>query len=97
MSKSQPFASGFSTLTEVLHALGEQRLKGMQAVGLGVHALGQSVAQVHLVLEQQARRRRAGRAGAVGLVALRLHVRVVAVARAGRRRITLRKSDTKYL
>lgn len=84
------FASGFSTLTEVLHALGEQRLERVKTVGLGVHALGQGVAQVHFVLKQQARRRRAaGRVGAVGLVALRLHVRVVAVARAWRRRVTL--------
>lgn len=80
-----------STLTEVFHALGEQRLEGVQTDGLGVHALGQGVSQVHLVFEQQAWRRRAGRAGARRLVALRLHVRIVAVAWTGSRRVTLNK------
>lgn len=40
--------------TEVLHALGEQCLEGVQTVALGVHTLGEGVSQVHLVLEEEA-------------------------------------------
>lgn len=40
--------------TKVLHALRQQRLKGMQAIAFRVHALGQSVPQMHLVLQKQA-------------------------------------------
>jgi len=44
-----------SQLTQILHALREQGLKSVKTIGLGIHALGQSVPQMHLVLEEQPR------------------------------------------
>lgn len=48
-------------LTQVFHALRQQRLERVQTVRFGVHALGQRVAQMHLVFKQQPRRWRARR------------------------------------
>lgn len=41
------------SLTQVLHTLREQSLKRAQAVALRVHALGEGVPEMHLVLEEQ--------------------------------------------
>lgn len=53
-SKSSLLESKFKrSLTQVFHALREQSFECTQAVTLRVHALSQSVPEMHLVLEEQ--------------------------------------------
>ena len=58
--------AGDKNPTEILHALRQEGFEGVQTAALGVHAFGQRVAEVHLVLEEEARRGRRGGSVAAG-------------------------------
>lgn len=95
------------SLTQVFHTLREQSLKRTQAVTLRIHTLGQSVPEMHLVLEKQpagwAARSRHGlhilllicltAVATTGIAMIRLLHVGVAVRRARRGRVALVVED----